>query len=103
LACYPIWGFQEALLLKGLIIVFKDHGNAPLVNFVMDAEYMDKRVTNSTLSLSCGQQNRSKSITRRFHIVGQPSDKINFTKKQFLEVKNITNTNPTIILLLSNE
>jgi hypothetical protein len=27
------WGFQEALLLKGLIIVFKDHGNAPFVSF----------------------------------------------------------------------
>jgi hypothetical protein len=26
-------GFQEALLLKGLKIVFKDHGNAPLVSF----------------------------------------------------------------------
>jgi hypothetical protein len=82
-------------------LIFADHGNEPLVNFVMDAEYMDKRVTNSTLSLSCGQQDRS--ITRRFLIVGQPSDKINFTKKQFLEVKNINNTNPTIILLLSNE
>jgi hypothetical protein len=25
----PVSGFQEALLLKGLKIVFKDHGNAP--------------------------------------------------------------------------
>ncbi len=28
-----LWGFQEALLLKGLKIVFKDHGNAPFVSF----------------------------------------------------------------------
>jgi hypothetical protein len=26
-------GFQEALLLKSLKIVFKDHGNAPFVSF----------------------------------------------------------------------
>jgi hypothetical protein len=26
-------GFQEALLLKGLKIVLKDHGNAPFVSF----------------------------------------------------------------------
>ena len=28
-----IIGFQEALLLKGLKIVFKDHGNAPFLSF----------------------------------------------------------------------
>jgi hypothetical protein len=34
---YILWeineGFQEALLLKGLKIVFKDHDNAPFVSF----------------------------------------------------------------------
>jgi hypothetical protein len=35
-------GFQEALLLKGLKIVFKDHGNAPFVSFDVLIAYVPR-------------------------------------------------------------